>query len=46
MSDTTCKTCVGYGLWLLGDPIPMGRIDASDGYPTKKCPECGVGGKK
>ena len=43
---TKCKTCYGYGLWAIGDPCPMGPMDAGDGMPTKKCPECGRGGKK
>ena len=38
----TCKTCYGYGLWALGDNSPMGRMDANDGTPTVKCPECGA----
>lgn len=37
-----CNTCLGYGLWAIGHPSPMGPIDAKDGTPTKKCPECGV----
>ena len=36
-----CKTCDGYGLWLWGYHIPMGKIDAKDGYPTVPCTECG-----
>ena len=36
-----CKTCNGYGLWAIGNPAPMGRMDATDGLPTKPCPECG-----
>ncbi len=39
-----CKTCWGYGLWAIGDPCPMGPMD-SHGCPSKKCPECGAGGK-
>ena len=35
-----CKTCFGYGLHYLGEPTPVGPIDASDGYPTIPCPEC------
>lgn len=35
-----CKTCVGYGLWGVGDACPMGRMDAADGCPTQECPEC------
>lgn len=38
----TCKTCYGHGLWAIGDPSPMGPMDAGDGMPTKKCPECGA----
>ena len=37
-----CSTCYGYGLWYSGSPSPMGPIDASDGMPTKACPECGA----
>ena len=37
-----CKTCYGYGLHYLGDASPVGPIDASDGYPTIPCPECGA----
>lgn len=37
-----CKICYGYGLWAMGDPSPMGRMDASDGMPTIPCPECGA----
>ena len=37
-----CKTCYGYGIWAIGDPVPMGPMDAEDGCPTKKCPECGA----
>jgi len=35
-----CSTCYGYGLWAWGDTTPMGPMDASDGLPTKECPEC------
>lgn len=38
----SCSTCWGYGLWDLGDPTPMGPMDASDGMPTQACPECGA----
>lgn len=37
-----CSTCNGYGLWSFGDPSPMGEMDANDGTPTIKCPECGA----
>ena len=37
-----CKTCYGYGLWAFGDKVPMGPMDAGDGMPTIKCPECGA----
>jgi len=37
-----CRTCLGHGLWGMGDPSPMGPIDAADGYPTIPCPECGA----
>jgi len=23
-----CKTCRGFGLWAIGDPMPMGQMDA------------------
>lgn len=45
MVKNKCKTCFGLGLWAIGDPSPMGPMDFSDGMPTKKCPECGKGGK-
>jgi hypothetical protein len=37
-----CTTCYGYGMWGMGDPCPMGPMDAADGYPTTPCPECGA----
>jgi len=37
-----CKTCWGFGLWAEEGVCPMGRMDASDGMPTKACPECGT----
>jgi len=37
-----CKTCVGYGLWGIGEPSPMGKRDSYI-MPAKKCPECGAG---
>ena len=37
-----CKNCYGYGLWILGDKVPMGAMDAYDGFPTSRCPECGM----
>lgn len=37
-----CKSCYGYGFWCWGDIEPMGSIDAMDGVPTIKCPECGA----
>lgn len=39
-----CSTCNGFGLWAIGDPSPMGGMDAADGCPVKKCPECGANG--
>lgn len=41
-----CSICMGYGLWAVGDPCPMGPMDYADGCPNKKCPECGRGGTK
>jgi hypothetical protein len=41
-TPNTCKTCWGYGLWAMGDASPMGPMDATDGMPTKVCPECGA----
>ena len=38
-----CNTCWGYGLWAIGDEVPMGPIDYEDGEANKKCPECGPG---
>ena len=35
-----CGTCRGYGLHAMGCSSPMGPMDASDGLPTIKCPEC------
>lgn len=40
--EKKCKTCYGYGLWGIGQACPMGPMDASDGLPTKPCPECGA----
>jgi hypothetical protein len=37
-----CKTCLGFGLHALGEHTPMGPMDAADGMPTIKCPECGA----
>jgi hypothetical protein len=42
LPTTECGTCNGFGLWACGDATPMGRMDASDGMPTKACPECGA----
>lgn len=44
MKKKKCSTCYGYGLLGIGEPCPIGRMDAEDGMPTKKCPECGAGG--
>ena len=41
-AEAKCKTCLGYGMWGLGDATPMGPMDASDGMPTYPCPECGA----
>ena len=38
-----CKTCYGFGLWGIGEPSPMGPMDAGKkgyGMPTIPCPEC------
>jgi len=40
-----CKTCYGYGIWKVGDPVGIGPIDFMDGVEGKKCPECGASGK-
>ncbi len=45
-NQNKCKTCVGYGLHALGAATPMGPMDAADGMPTKKCPNCGAGCSK
>jgi hypothetical protein len=37
-----CNTCLGFGLWGMGEPNPMGPVDASDGYLTIPCSECGA----
>ena len=42
MTKKKCKTGLGYGLWGIGDDSPMGELDAKEGMPTKKCPECGA----
>ncbi len=39
-----CDVCWGYGLWAVGDAVPMGPIDFMDRLPNKKCPKCGSGG--
>jgi len=39
-----CGTCLGYGLWAIGDATPVGPIDSSDGVPTNPCPACGADG--
>jgi len=39
---TNCKACFGYGFWIWGHVAPMGRLDAKDGVPTARCPECGA----
>lgn len=41
-SMSSCKTCYGYGIWTVGDPVGVGPLDASDGVPTNPCPECGA----
>ena len=41
-----CKTCYGFGLWAIGDPTPMGPLDAEDGCPTIACPECKANANK
>jgi hypothetical protein len=40
--EKKCNTCEGFGLWGMGDPCPIGPMDASDGMPTIACPECGA----
>jgi len=37
----SCTSCYGYGLHAMGDPSPMGPMDAADGMPTIACPTCG-----
>ena len=37
-----CETCFGYGMYALGDRVPMGETHAYDGMPTTLCPECGA----
>ena len=44
VNKNKCSTCYGYGLWVIGEPCPIGRMDATH-MPTKKCPECGKGGE-
>lgn len=40
-TGTSCGTCWGYGIWAVGDPVPMGPGD-SRMMPTQPCPECGA----
>ncbi len=44
MTELICKTCNGFGLYRIGSPTPIGRMDAAEwkGY-VKKCPSCGQG---
>lgn len=42
-SAGSCRTCWGHGIWAIGDPVPMGPMDAQGGMPTTACPECGRG---
>jgi len=37
-----CGACYGFGMWAMGDAVPMGQLDAEDGMPTRACPECGA----
>jgi len=39
-----CTRCFGFGIWAIGDPCGVGEMDARDGVPIKKCPECGAKG--
>ncbi len=41
VTPNECQHCYGYGLWAIGAPSPMGPMDASDGYPTIPCKNCG-----
>jgi hypothetical protein len=41
--EKKCSQCWGFGLWAIGDEIPMGPIDFEDGMPNKRCSECGAG---
>ena len=41
-NNKKCHTCLGFGLWAIGDSSPIGPMDAHDGVPTKPCPECGA----
>ncbi len=40
-----CETCWGYGLWAIGQPVPMGQIDFADGMPANLCLECNSGAR-
>lgn len=42
MKEKKCGLCQGFGFWSWGDFVPMGEMDADDGFPTKACPECGA----
>ena len=40
MKKKSCNYCYGFGMWAIGNPDPMGPMDAKDGMPTKKCFSC------
>ena len=42
MNREKCNSCFGYGFWSWTHIAPMGAMDAEDGVPTTKCPECGA----
>ena len=39
-----CSTCLSYGLWPIGEPVPLGQTDSNEWAGARlKCPECGAG---
>jgi hypothetical protein len=42
MKKKKCDRCLGFGLWAIGEPNPMGEMDAKEGLPTIACPICGA----
>ena len=39
-----CKSCQGYGFWIIGDLCPIGELDSKEwGKRIIKCPWCKAG---